>query len=112
MSYLPRVSYEETLAYLLSLVGQRVFVNVTSGGVHGVASLSGTLERASHSDWETFPVPVEDVPLEQEAMAFRLAEDGLAGFVVHRAHFERASIDGPALWIDQLGLSLGIVRRP
>lgn len=103
------MTYEETLAHLLSLLGREVFVTVVGREDHTVASLTGTLRRAQDGDLVR---PTHELPPDHEAMCFTFEEDGLSEFVIHRSHFEGAELDGPILTIRELGLSVAVVLRP
>jgi hypothetical protein len=85
------MSFDDTLAFLLSLVGQRVEVAVESPAGGLVAHFGGTLvqghELASHDD---------------HAAVFFSFDDGATGFVVSPTAFARATRtpDGRAIRID------------
>jgi hypothetical protein len=98
----PHMSFDDALAFLLSLVGERVEVAVESPAGGLVAHFSGTLAQGH-----------ELVSHGESASVFFSFDDGATGFVVSPAAFAKATrtADGRAVRIDDhAGVALLVER--
>jgi hypothetical protein len=99
-----RVTFDETLAHLLSLVGQPVTVAVDSPAAGLVAQFSGRLDRGHELAGD-----------ERDAPVFFSFDDGGSGFVLVRATFAsaRLSEDGSLVRVtDTAGVAVTVERTP
>jgi hypothetical protein len=98
----PRVSFEQALAFLTSLVGERVAVAIESPASGLVAHYSGTLAQAHELAAREEPAPL-----------FFSFDDGGSGFVVAPAAFAGATgmTDGVGIRVeDTAGVAITIER--